>query len=95
MAIVCARCGAPVGDGDRFCAKCGRPQGFKARPILQRTWWRVLIVGLILYGITAHMLASAGNPNLVPTVILLGAFAFVNPGWPTLMVGNGPPCMGE
>ncbi|HVB96904.1 MAG TPA: PrsW family intramembrane metalloprotease [Chloroflexota bacterium] len=74
MAIVCARCGAPVGDGDRFCAKCGRPQGFKARPILQRTWWRVLIVGLILYGITAHMLASAGNPNLVPTVILLGAF---------------------
>lgn len=74
MASPCDRCGAPVGDDDRYCPRCGRLHRFTPRRQLKRTWWRVLIVGLILYGITAHLLASSGNPNLIPTVILIGAF---------------------
>ncbi|HLH72815.1 MAG TPA: PrsW family glutamic-type intramembrane protease [Chloroflexota bacterium] len=74
MTKVCQRCGKPVEDEDRYCSCCGRPQNFKPLPLWRRTWWRVLIIGLILYGILAHLLASSGNPNLVPTVILLGAF---------------------
>jgi len=33
-----------------------------------------LIVGAILYWVLVKLLASSGNPNLVPTVILIGAF---------------------
>jgi len=33
-----------------------------------------LIIGLILYEVTTNLLVVSGNPNLIPTVILLGAF---------------------
>ena len=39
-----------------------------------RYWWRVLIGGAVFYWITLKLLAGSGNPNLAPTVILLGAF---------------------
>ncbi|MGH2460349.1 MAG: PrsW family intramembrane metalloprotease [Chloroflexota bacterium] len=42
--------------------------------MIQRKWWRVLIVGAILYWVLVKLLASSGNPNFVPTVILIGAF---------------------
>lgn len=41
---------------------------------MRRIWWRVLIVGVVLYWVLVKLLASSGNPNLVPTVILIGAF---------------------
>jgi len=42
--------------------------------MVRRYWWRVLLVGLALYWITEYLLSSSGNPNLIPTVILIGAF---------------------
>ncbi len=74
MRAVCDRCGAELADDSQYCANCGRLRQFKARPTLQRSWWRVLAIGLVLYWVTARLLATSGNPNLVPTVILLGAF---------------------
>ncbi len=41
---------------------------------VQQTWFRVLFIGLVLFGITDAALRITENPNLVPTVILLGAF---------------------
>jgi RsiW-degrading membrane proteinase PrsW (M82 family) len=38
------------------------------------TWFRVLFIGLVLFGITDAALFITNNPNLAPTVILLGAF---------------------
>jgi RsiW-degrading membrane proteinase PrsW (M82 family) len=70
----CLRCGTELTDEARFCPQCGRRHGFKPRPTLQRTWWRVLLIGLVLYWVTEKLLAATGNPNLVPTVILIGAF---------------------
>jgi RsiW-degrading membrane proteinase PrsW (M82 family) len=49
-------------------------QDYKARPTLQRSWWRVLLIGVVLYWATAKILSSTGNPNMIPTVLLLGAF---------------------
>ena len=40
----------------------------------RRAWWRVLLIGFVLYLVEMRLLASSGNPNLVPTVIFLGAF---------------------
>ncbi len=39
-----------------------------------RTWWRVLLVGSFLYVIGVLVLALTLNPNLFPTVVLLGNF---------------------
>ncbi len=74
MVATCDRCGASLPDDSHYCPRCGRLHRFRPRPMLQRTWWRVLIVGLVLYEITTNLLAGSGNPNLIPTVILLGAF---------------------
>jgi RsiW-degrading membrane proteinase PrsW (M82 family) len=41
---------------------------------VQQAWFRVLFIGLALFGITDAALRITDNPNLVPTVILLGAF---------------------
>jgi RsiW-degrading membrane proteinase PrsW (M82 family) len=71
---VCDRCGSDLFEDSRFCSKCGRLRHFKPRPLLQRSWWRVLIVGFVLSWITRQLLVSTGNFNLIPTVILLGAF---------------------
>lgn len=38
------------------------------------SWWRVLLVGLLLYFLFVGILIISGNPNLFPTVILLGSF---------------------
>ena len=42
--------------------------------LLQQTWFRILVVGLVLFGITDAALFITNNPNLAPTVIVLGAF---------------------
>jgi len=41
---------------------------------VQQTWFRVLFVGLVLFGITDAALFITKNPNLAPTVIVIGAF---------------------
>ncbi len=74
MPTVCERCGTELSDDSRFCPSCGRRRNFKPRPLLQRSWWRVLLVGFLMYLVTEYLLSSTGNFNLIPTVILIGAF---------------------
>ena len=42
--------------------------------ILRRRWVRTLAAGLILLYLTEKVVVTTGNPNFVPSVILLGAF---------------------
>ncbi len=46
----------------------------KRLDFVRQTWFRVLFIGLVLFGITDAALFITNNPNLAPTVILLGAF---------------------
>src|SRR6266700_2700624 len=48
-------------------------QGFQA-PRRGRGWLHVLWVGFVLFLVTALVLLLTGNPNLFPTVILIGNF---------------------
>jgi len=74
MMTSCNRCGSALAEDGKYCPGCGRFHRFRPRRTIHRVWWRVLIIGLVLYVITANLLSSTGNPNLVPTVILIGAF---------------------
>lgn len=49
------------------------PAAYKEVPA-RRSWWRVLLVGLLLYVIGVIVLDLTLNPNLFPTVVLLGNF---------------------
>jgi RsiW-degrading membrane proteinase PrsW (M82 family) len=43
-------------------------------PLARQQWWRVLAIGALLYWATMKLLASSGNPNFAPTVIMIGSF---------------------
>jgi len=48
-----------------------------ATPIGQvkhNSWWRVLLFGLVFYFVSLFLLILTGNPNLFPTVVLVGTF---------------------
>jgi RsiW-degrading membrane proteinase PrsW (M82 family) len=49
-----------------------QPMPLPSRPA--HTWWRVLLVGLALYFLGIAILIITGNPNLFPTVVMLGNF---------------------
>jgi RsiW-degrading membrane proteinase PrsW (M82 family) len=38
------------------------------------SWWRILLLGLVLFGVGVVVFALTGNPNLFPTVALIGNF---------------------
>src|SRR5690348_6013696 len=38
------------------------------------SWWRILLVGLLLFVVSVVVFAVTGNPNLFPTVALIGNF---------------------
>jgi RsiW-degrading membrane proteinase PrsW (M82 family) len=46
----------------------------RPRPRATGAWWRVLLIGLLLYALGVGVLELTGNPNLFPTVFLLGNF---------------------
>jgi RsiW-degrading membrane proteinase PrsW (M82 family) len=71
---ICDRCARELASTNQYCPWCGRPQQMTPQSLLHRNWWRVLLIGLVLEWASAKLLASSGNPNLVPTVILIGAF---------------------
>ncbi len=52
-----------------------QPQEIVARPEQRGAWWRILLLSLLLYIVGLVILALTGNPNLFPTVIILGNFA--------------------
>ncbi len=39
-----------------------------------RSWWRVLGIGVVFYAVGLVVLVATGNPNLFPTVVMLGTF---------------------
>jgi RsiW-degrading membrane proteinase PrsW (M82 family) len=45
-----------------------------SRKAAKHTWRRVLLIGLLLYVISIVLTVLTGNPNLFPTMILLGNF---------------------
>ncbi len=52
------------------------PRDSMAQPAGQRShaWWRVLLIGGALYFLGIGIFALTDNPNLFPTVIMLGSF---------------------
>jgi RsiW-degrading membrane proteinase PrsW (M82 family) len=49
-------------------------QAQRVQPAETISWWRVLLVGLLLYFIGIAILILSGNPVLFPTVVMLGNF---------------------
>jgi len=49
---------------------------FNPPPEKEKTnsWWQVLLTGIVLYFIAVVVLILTGNPNLFPTVVMLGSF---------------------
>ncbi len=43
-------------------------------PRRTNAWWRVLLIGLLFYILGVLVLGLTGNPNLFPTVVMLGSF---------------------
>jgi RsiW-degrading membrane proteinase PrsW (M82 family) len=46
----------------------------QVKPRRANSWLRVLLIGLLLYIVGLVVLGLSGNPNLFPTVVLLGNF---------------------
>jgi RsiW-degrading membrane proteinase PrsW (M82 family) len=46
----------------------------KRQRIRHRSWLRVLLIGLLLYVVAVGILVLTGNPNLFPTVVMVGNF---------------------
>jgi RsiW-degrading membrane proteinase PrsW (M82 family) len=46
----------------------------KPRRVRRRAWLRVLLIGLLLYVVGIGVLILTGNPNLFPTVVMVGNF---------------------
>jgi RsiW-degrading membrane proteinase PrsW (M82 family) len=44
------------------------------RPHRTRSWWKVLLVGFAFYIASIVALILTGNPNLFPTVVMIGSF---------------------
>jgi RsiW-degrading membrane proteinase PrsW (M82 family) len=49
-------------------------QMIQVQPRQTHWWWRVLLTGLMLYVMGILVLGLSGNPNLFPTVVMLGNF---------------------
>jgi RsiW-degrading membrane proteinase PrsW (M82 family) len=47
--------------------------GHEARP-MKGLWWRILGIGLIFYFVGVGLMYLTGNPNLFPTVMMVGSF---------------------
>src|SRR5215218_8209549 len=43
-------------------------------PRRRRNWLRVFLTGLVLWVLTVAVTFATGNPNLIPTLVLLGSF---------------------
>ncbi len=49
-------------------------QTTQSTPVMSSSWWRVLLGGFLFYFATLIALALTGNPNLFPTVGIVGSF---------------------
>jgi RsiW-degrading membrane proteinase PrsW (M82 family) len=56
-------------------APATHPATHPAAPVRKRrTWLRVFLTGLLLWVLTVVVTMATGNPNLIPTLVLLGSF---------------------
>lgn len=46
----------------------------RQRPRSSSSWWRVLLTAFLFYAVGVVTLGVTGNPNLFPTVVILGSF---------------------
>jgi RsiW-degrading membrane proteinase PrsW (M82 family) len=46
----------------------------QVQPRRTRSWWKVLLIGFALYAASLVALILTGNPNLFPTVVMIGNF---------------------
>jgi protease PrsW len=46
----------------------------QSAPANTRSWWRVLLTGFLFYATTLVALVLTENPNLFPTVVMVGSF---------------------
>jgi RsiW-degrading membrane proteinase PrsW (M82 family) len=46
----------------------------EAEPKRRRAWWQVFLIGVVLYAAGLGALILSGNPNLFPTVVMIGSF---------------------
>jgi RsiW-degrading membrane proteinase PrsW (M82 family) len=49
-------------------------QEAKAEPKRRRAWWQVFLIGVVLYAAALGALILSRNPNLFPTVVMIGNF---------------------
>lgn len=63
-----------AGREDAYCRACGARLEHFTIGWRHTAYLRIFVVGLILYYVDKFLLGLSGNPNLVPTVILLGAW---------------------
>lgn len=61
---------------DRGLAMTQLPKELVERPPKGHTWWRVLVIGLALYFVGLGVLIVTSNPNIFPTVVMIGSFLF-------------------
>lgn len=74
VSAACPHCGQMTPRAGTVCLHCGRQTGHFAVSWTRRAYWKVLLIGFVLYLAAMKLLATSGNPNFVPTVIFLGAF---------------------
>lgn len=46
----------------------------RVTPVKTGSWWRVLLIGFLFYLASLLALVFTGNPNLFPTVVMVGSF---------------------
>lgn len=46
----------------------------RTTPVSSSSWWRVLLIGFFFYFATLVALILTRNPNLFPTVVMVGSF---------------------
>lgn len=46
----------------------------RTTPVISSSWWRVLLIGFFFYFATLVALILTRNPNLFPTVVMVGSF---------------------
>jgi RsiW-degrading membrane proteinase PrsW (M82 family) len=46
----------------------------RSKPGVANSWWRVFLIGLLFYALVLIALIFTGNPNLFPTLVMIGNF---------------------
>ena len=70
----CRRCGIPLPLEAAYCPACGWRNAPTPLPWWNARYWRVPIVGYVLFVLAGEVVRLTGNVNLLPTELALGSF---------------------